>query len=78
MMRSQLIWCIAVNIVVALLSIAVLYLYPADRGFTLGYGTAHYIQGGTFIAALLMIVVSSVIAVYLLFRLFTLWTLVDG
>ncbi len=71
-MRSQLIWCIAVDILAALLSIGVLYLYPAERGFTLGYGTAHYIQGGTFIAALLMIGVSIVIAVYLVFRLFTL------
>ena len=51
-MRSQLIWCIAVNILAALLSIGVLYLYPAGRGFTVGYGTAHFIQGGTFIAAL--------------------------
>ena len=71
-MRSQLIWCIAVDILAALLSIGVLYLYPAERGFTLGYGTAHYIQGGTFIAALLMIGISVVIAVYLVFRLFTL------
>jgi len=69
-MRSQLIWCIAVNILAALLSIGVLYLYPAERGFTVGYGTAHFIQGGTFIAALLMICVSTVIAVYLAFRLF--------
>jgi|SRR5580704_5204866 hypothetical protein len=51
-MRSQLIWCIAVNILAALLSIGVLYLYPAGRRFTVGYGTAHFIQGGTFIAAL--------------------------
>jgi hypothetical protein len=69
-MRSQLIWCIAVNILAALLSIGVLYLYPAERGFTVGYGTAHFIQGGTFIAALLMICVSTVIAIYLAFRLF--------
>jgi hypothetical protein len=69
-MRSQLIWCIAVNILAALVSIGVLYLYPADRGFTVGYGTAHYIQGGTFIAVLLMICVSTVLAVYLAFRLF--------
>jgi hypothetical protein len=69
-MRSQLIWCIAVNILAALLSIGVLYLYPAGRGFTVGYGTAHFIQGGTFIAALLMICVSTVIAGYLAFRLF--------
>jgi hypothetical protein len=69
-MRSQLIWCIAVDILAALLSIGVLYLYPAGRGFTVGYGTAHYVQGGTFIAALLMICVSTVIAVYLAFRLF--------
>ena len=59
-MRSQLIWCIAVNILAALLSIGVLYLYPGGRGFTLGYGmTTHYVQGGTFIAALLMICVSN-------------------
>jgi len=69
-MRSQLILCIAVNILAALLSIGVLYLYPAERGFTVGYGTAHFIQGGTFIAALLMICVSTVIAIYLAFRLF--------
>jgi hypothetical protein len=69
-MRSQLIWCIAVNILAALLSIGVLYLYPAGRGFTVGYGTAHFIQGGTFIAALLMICVSTVITGYLAFRLF--------
>jgi len=69
-MRSQLIWCIAVNILAALVSIGVLYLYPADRGFTVGYAPAHYIQGGTFVAALLMICVSTVIAVYLAFRLF--------
>ena len=69
-MRSQLIWCIAVNILAALLSIGVLYLYPADSGFTVGYGTAPYIQGGTFIAALLMICVSVVLAVYLAFRLY--------
>ena len=71
-MRSQLIWCIAVDILAALLSIGALYLFPAGRGFTLGYGTAQYIQGGTFIAALLMIGVSVAIAVYLVFRLFTL------
>ena len=71
MLRSQLISCIAVNIVAALLSIGVLYLYPAGRGFTLGYAPAHYIQGGIFLAALLMIGVCSVIAGYLLFRLFT-------
>jgi hypothetical protein len=69
-MRSQLIWCIAVNILAALLSIGVLYLYPADRGFTVGYGTAHYIEGGTCLAALLMICVSTVLAVYLAFRLY--------
>jgi hypothetical protein len=69
-MRSQLIWCIAVNILAALLSIGVLYLYPAGRGFTVGYGTAHFIQGGTFIAALLMICVSTVLAVYLASRLY--------
>ncbi len=70
-MRSQLIWCIAVNILAALLSIGVLYLYPGGRGFTLSYGmTTHYVQGGTFIAALMMICVSTVIAVYLAFRLF--------
>jgi hypothetical protein len=71
-MRSQLIWCIAVDILAGLLSIGVLYLFPADRGFTLGYGTAQYIQGGTFIAALLMIGVSVAIAIYLVFRLVTL------
>jgi hypothetical protein len=70
-MRSQLIWCIAANILATLLSIGVLYLYPTGRGFTLGYAPAHYIQGGIFLAALLMIGVCSVIAVYLLFRLFT-------
>jgi hypothetical protein len=69
-MRSQLIWCITVNILAALLSIGVLYLYPAGRGFTVGYGTAHYMQGGTFIAALLMICVSTVVAVYLASRLY--------
>jgi hypothetical protein len=69
-MRSQLIWCIAVDILAALLSIGVLYLYPAGRGFTVGYGTAHYMQGGTFIAALLMICVSTVVAVYLASRLY--------
>ena len=69
-MRSQLIWCIAVNILAALLSIGVLYLYPADRGVTVGYGTAHYIEGGTCLAALLMICVSTVLAVYLAFRLY--------
>jgi hypothetical protein len=69
-MRSQLIWCIAVNILAALLSIGVLYFYPADGGFTVGSGPAHYIQGGTFIAALLMIGVSTVLAVYLASRLY--------
>lgn len=70
-MRSQLIWCIAVNILAALLSIGALYLYPADRGFTVGYGTAHYIQGGTFVAALLMIGVGLGIAGYLVSRIYS-------
>jgi hypothetical protein len=69
-MRSQLIWCIAANILAALLSIAVLYLYPAGRGFSVGYRPAHYIQGGTFLAALLMICVSTVLAGYLASRLY--------
>ncbi len=69
-MRSQLIWCIAVNCLAALLSIGVLYLYPADSGFTVGYRPAHFIQGGTLLAALLMIGVSAVLAVYLASRLY--------
>jgi hypothetical protein len=67
-MRSQLIWCIVVNILAALLSIGVLYLYPAGRGFTFTSGTTtRFVQGGPLIAALLMICVSIVIAVYLTF-----------
>jgi hypothetical protein len=71
MMRSHLIWCIVVNILAALLSIGVLYLYPAGRGFTFTSGTTtHFVQGGPLLAALLMICVSMVIAVYLTFRVF--------
>ena len=33
MMRSHLIWCIVVNILAVLLSIGMLYLYPAGSGF---------------------------------------------
>ncbi len=70
-MRSQLIGCIGVNIVAALLSIAVLYFYPARSGFTFTSGmTTHFVQGGPFIAALLTICVSMVIAVYLAFRIY--------
>jgi hypothetical protein len=74
-MRSQLIWCIAVNISAALLSIALLYLYPVGRGFTFTHGmTTHYVQGGPLLSALLMICVSVVIAVYLSFRVYAvLW-----
>ena len=71
MMRSHLIWCIVANILAALLSIGVLYLDPAGRGFTLISGTTtHFVQGGPLLAALLMICVSIVIAVYLTFRVF--------
>jgi hypothetical protein len=70
-MRSQLIWCIVVNILGALLSIGVLYLYPKDSGFTFTSGaTTHFVQGGTLLAALLMICVSIVISAYLAFRLY--------
>ena len=70
-MRSQLIGCIVVNLLAALLSIGVLYLYPAERGFTFTFGTTtHFVQGGSLIAALLMICVSIVIAVYLTFRVY--------
>ena len=70
-MRSQLIWCIGVNILAALLSIGVMYLYPAGSGFTFTSGTTtHFVQGGPLIAALLMICVSIVIVVYLTFRVY--------
>jgi hypothetical protein len=70
-MRSQLIWCIGLNIFAALLSIGVLYLYPAGGGFTFTSGTAtHFVQGGPLIAALLMICVSIAIAVYLTLRVY--------
>lgn len=71
MMRSHLIWCIVVNILTTLLSIGVLYLYPPGRGFTFTSGaTTQFVQGGPLIAALLMIGVSVVIAVYLTVRVY--------
>jgi hypothetical protein len=70
-MRSQLLWCLMANILATLLSVSVLYLYPAGRGFTFTSGaTTHFVQGGPLIAALLMICVSIVIAVYLTFRVY--------
>jgi hypothetical protein len=49
----------------------VLYLYPVGGGFTFTSGTTtHFVQGGTLIAALLMIAVSVVIAVFLTFRVY--------
>jgi hypothetical protein len=70
-MRSQLIWCIVVNILAALLSIGVLYLYPVGRGFTFTHGrTTHFVQGGPILAALTMIFVGLGIAVYLAFRVY--------
>ncbi len=70
-MRSQLIGCIGLNMLAALLSIAVLYFYPAASGFTFTSGmTTHFVQGGPFIAALLIICVSIAIAVYLTFRVY--------
>jgi hypothetical protein len=70
-MRSHLIWCIAINIIATLLSIGVLCLYPAGSGFTFTSGTTtHFVQGGPLIAALLMIGVGVVIAVYLTFRVY--------
>ena len=70
-MRSQLIWCIAVNIFAALFSIGVLYLYPVGRGFTFTHGkTTHFVQGGPLLSALLMIFVSLGVAVYLAFRVY--------
>jgi hypothetical protein len=70
-MRSQLLWCIGVNILTTLLSIGVLYLYPVGGGFTFTSGTTtHFVQGGTLIAALLLIAVSVVIAVFLTFRVY--------
>jgi hypothetical protein len=41
LMRSQLLWCLMANILATLLSVSVLYLYPAGRGFTLTSGTTH-------------------------------------
>jgi len=71
-MRSQLIWCIGVNILATLLSIGVLYLYPAGSGFTFTSGTTtHFVQGGPLIAALLMIGISIVIAAYLAFGVYS-------
>jgi hypothetical protein len=70
-MLSQLLWCIGVNILTTLLSIGVLYLYPVGGGFTFTSGTTtRFVQGGTLIAALLMIAVSVVIAVFLTFRVY--------
>jgi hypothetical protein len=70
-MRSQIIWCIGVNILAALLAVSVLYLYPAGSGFTFTSGTTtHFVQGGTLIAALLTICVSVAIAGYLTFRVY--------
>lgn len=70
-MRSHLIGCTVVNILAALLSIGVLYLYPAGSGFTFTSGTTtHFVQGRPLLAALLMICVSLVIAVYLTFRVY--------
>lgn len=46
MMRSHLIWCIVVNILAVLLSIGMLYLYPAGSGFTFTSGTTtHFVSG---------------------------------
>jgi hypothetical protein len=71
MVRSSLVWCIGINIVATLLSIGVLYLYPAGSGFTFTSGTTtHFVEGGSLIAALLMICVTIVIAVYLTFRVY--------
>jgi hypothetical protein len=70
-MRSHLIWCIGANIVATLLAVGVLYLYPTGRGFTFTSRSAtHFVQGGPLLAALLMICVSIVIAVYLMFRVY--------
>jgi hypothetical protein len=70
-MRSHLMWCIVVNILATLLSLCVLYLYPAGSGFTFTSGmTTHFVQGGPLIAALLIICVSIVMAVYLTFRVY--------
>jgi hypothetical protein len=70
-MRSQVIWCIGVNILTALLSIGVLYFFPVARGFTFTSGTTtHFVQAGPLIAALLTVCVSIVIAVYLAFRVY--------
>jgi hypothetical protein len=47
LMRSQLLWCLMANILATLLSVGVLYLYPAGRGFTFTSGTTtHFVQGG--------------------------------
>jgi hypothetical protein len=71
-MRSLLMWCIGTDIFAALLSIAVLYLYPAARGFTITSGTTtHFVQAGPLLAALLMICVSILVAVYLAFRVYS-------
>ncbi|MBV8675248.1 MAG: hypothetical protein JOZ33_17625 [Acidobacteriaceae bacterium] len=69
-MRSQLITCIGVNLISILLSAGFMYLFPRDSGFTFtsSNGT-RFIQGGTTLAAVLMIVVNILIAVYLAFRL---------
>jgi hypothetical protein len=70
-MRSQVMGCIGINILAALLSIGVLYLYPAGSGFTFTSGTTtQFVQGGPLIAALLMICASCGIAVYLTFRVY--------
>jgi hypothetical protein len=70
-MRSQLIWCIGVNVLTTLLSIGVLYLYPPGSGFTFTFkGATHFVQGGPLIAALLLICVSIVIAVNLTLRIY--------
>lgn len=71
-MRSQVIWCIATDIFAALLSIALLYLYPAARGFTFTFRTTtHFVQAAPLLAALLMICVSILVAVYLAFRIYS-------
>jgi hypothetical protein len=68
--RSQLIWCIVVNIIATMLSIGVLYLYPAGSGFTFTSGTTTLCSRWPLIAAVLMIGVGVVIAVYLTFRVY--------
>jgi hypothetical protein len=70
-MRSHLVWCLGLNILATLLAVALLYFYPTLRGFTITTATrTRFVQGGPLLASLLLICSSSLIAVYLAFRVY--------